>query len=383
MFKPKTQRPYQACGLCGLYLHCQSPKIPVTGKGHKGILLVNEYPDWQDDIHNEHLTGESGDLLRKYMQENGINVDKDCWSTAAIICYTKTPDEEQLPHCHANLLQTIEELKPSTIILMGSFAMLSLAKYMWNGKEKAYRDWIGSRIPIHTINAWVCTIFSPREILLNPKNIALKTLLKQQIKSIAELKGKPWTTFPDFKKRIDVEVSSTKAALKILEFLKEPGPIAFDYECNRLKPDTDNAKIYSCSISNGKRTIAFPWTNETAAGVSKILLSDKPKYAHNLKFEDRWTRAILKHPVYNWRWDSMLAAHVINSATNVSLKFQSFLHFGQTSYDEHIKPYLEACDENGLNRIKDVPIHELLLYNGMDSLFTFKLARKQMRILGQ
>jgi len=111
-----------------------------------------------------------------------------------------------------------------------------------------------------------------------------------------------------------------------------------------------------------------------------LLKSSIGKIASNLKFEERWTRYFLKHRVRNWDWDTMLAAHVLNNATGITgLKFQAFVQLGQSQYDKHIEPYLKSSKGQHLNRIREIPLKDLLVYNGMDSFLEIKLATLQKR----
>jgi hypothetical protein len=157
-------------------------------------------------------------------------------------------------------------------------------------------------------------------------------------------------------------------------------PASFDYETDRIKPDSQDSKILSCSICfNGEYTIAYPWTEETAAATSKFLRSSIPKYGANASFEEKWTRAILGHGVNAWTWDSVLGAHVLDHRPAItSVKFQAFVRLGLPLWDKAVGPYMEAEGGNGKNSLSECPIEDLLLYNGIDSLVEYKLAEVQM-----
>ena len=147
-----------------------------------------------------------------------------------------------------------------------------------------------------------------------------------------------------------------------------------------MKPEYKGAEIVSCSVSDGERTIAYPWVGDAITATSKLLKSSIGKIAANIKFEERWTRCILGHRVRNWDWDTMLAANVLNNARGVAgLKFQAFVNLGQAPYDKHIEPYLKTGKGQQINRIKEIPLKDLLVYNGMDSLLEFKLTALQKR----
>jgi hypothetical protein len=78
----------------------------------------------------------------------------------------------------------------------------------------------------------------------------------------------------------------------------------------------------------------------------------------------------------------MLAAHVLDNREGVTgLKFQAFVHEGVV-YDEHLKGFLKAKKGKTANQIlEEVGLDSLLLYNGMDALLEYEVARKQMKAL--
>lgn len=180
--------------------------------------------------------------------------------------------------------------------------------------------------------------------------------------------------FDQVEKMIDVD----SAAVRIREMMRGKGLIAFDYETNMLKPDSDRAEVVCCALSNGKWTMAYPMHGSAVQATREFLRSPLPKIASNMKFEERWSRAFFKTSVRNWHWDTMVAAHTLDNRRGISgLKFQSFARLGQESYDDAIKPYLESSGPNVPNRIRRVDLGDLLQYNGMDASLTWHVAKKQ------
>ncbi len=383
---PRTPR----CGLCGLYKTCISPKMKFYGKGKRKILLVAEAPGREEDefisskgIKGRPLIGKAGRRLKKTLKKLGIRIDNDCWRTNAVICRpldNETPNSEKIEACRPNLLQTIKTLNPNVIILLGGVAVESFLSTIWKGKTSSIGKWAGFIIPCHEPNAWIAATYHPSYLLRKPNPI-LDKLFEKHIKAALEHKKKPWSAPPSFHEQIEIIPNPSQAARILRRMQEKGGAVSFDYEANCLKPDGEGTEIISCSVCyRGKRTIAYPWTGEAIEATDKILKSSMPKIAQNLKFEDRWTRAKLGHPVRNWLWDSMLAAHILDCRPGItSLEFQVFIHFGVQSYDKHIKPYLKTTGRNRFNRIKELDLKELLLYNGLDSLLTYKLAVKQMK----
>ena len=69
------------------------------------------------------------------------------------------------------------------------------------------------------------------------------------------------------------------------------------------------------------------------------------------------------------------------------MKFQAYVRFGTPDYDSEVEPYLKSPDSNTPNRVMELVRDEtlfrkLLLYNGIDSLVTYRLAMLQMKELG-
>ncbi len=87
--------------------------------------------------------------------------------------------------------------------------------------------------------------------------------------------------------------------------------------------------------------------------------------------------------VNNWLLDTCLAAHVLDNRREISgIKFQAFVLLGVDEWDTRVKPYFKSGGTNVINRIKDVRLHDLLMYNSLDSLFEWKVAKIQARQLG-
>ena len=373
------------CGLCRLYKHCKSPKMPPTGKGRKKILFVAEAPGEEEDRYNTQLIGRAGKRLRQTLNRLGINLDKDCRKTNAVICRRRgneTPNDDMIEACRPNLMKTIDEFQPNVIVLLGAVAVKSLLSVIWKEEVGQISRWGGYCIPCHNPNAWIIPTFHPSYVM-RKNDRALDKIFRRHLQiAVNKSKSKPWKTIPSYKDEIEIIMRPSQAAKILREMIGKGGPICFDYEANCLKPEGEETKIVSCSVCwRGKRTIAYPWQGEVRHTTDQLLKTSMPKIASNIKFEDRWTRAKMGHPVRNWLWDTMIAAHVLNNQHNVTgLKFQSFVLLGSEPYDEHIKPYLIPKKGTQLNRIDEIDLRDLLLYNGLDSRNGFEVAMKQMKL---
>ncbi len=373
------------CGLCGLSKHCISPKMPPTGKGKRKILVVAEAPGEREDKNNTQLIGRAGQRLRKTLKKLGVDLDRDCIKTNAVICRregNETPTDDMIQACRPNLIKTIHKYQPNVIILLGAVAVKSLLSSIWKEDMGTISRWGGYCIPCHNPNAWIVPTFHPSYIMRRDDKV-LNRIFKQHLKmAVRKSKSKPWKEVPSYKDEVEVIMNPSRAVREIKEMVHRGGMVSFDYETNCLKPDGKGIKIVSCSVCwKGKKTIAFPMHgSEMYNAIDIMLKSPMPKIASNLKFEDRWTRAIMGHPVKNWLWDTMIAAHVLDNRPSITgLKFQSFVWLGAESYDDHIKPFLKSVKGSKFNRIHEIDWKDLLLYNGLDSLLEYKVAMKQMK----
>lgn len=386
---PKIPR----CGSCKLNKDCNSPKMATVGQGKRSILIVTQSPGYGDEEHNGWLFGYNNKpILEKTLKSLGVDPLRDCWLTGAIICYPGKGNkitDNQIGYCRPNLLKTIAELKPKTIILLGSSPVQSLIGYLWKESPGSIDRWVGWKIPSQRLNAWVCPIYHPsslenNEIKPDTKKI-MELWFKSHLKAAIKLKGRPWDEVPDYKRRVKIWHNEGMVEGLLNSFVKigHVELVAFDYECNYLKPDKKAAEIFCCSIAwmteKGARAIVYPWTRATSKATSKLLRSRVPKVAQNLKYENRWSKAILGHGVRNWKWDTMQAAHILDNRRGITgLKFQSFVLLGQESYDDHIKPFLESEKPGEENTIKQAPLDQVLTYCGLDSILTLEIAIKQM-----
>lgn len=382
----KAPRPLSAkCGACGLYKQCDTPKMKPSGKGKRRILIVGEAPSQSEDRKGKQFAGESGSMLRRVLEKLDVDLDADCYKTNALICRPPkkaNPTKKQIDYCQPNLIQYIEEVKPDVIIPLGTIAVRSLIGWLWKEDPGPISRWVGWRIPCQRLNAWICPNYHPL-YLLREKNPVVPLMFKKHLKAAVSLTDRPFLDIPNYED--DVECLTADEAAPVIEkMIKRGGLCTFDYETDRLKPDHQQAEIVCCSICwRGKKTIAYPMIGDALEATKRFLRSDVPKAGSNIKFEERWSRRLYGIKVRNWVWCTMNAAHILDNRKGItSIKFQSFVHLGQESYNDHIEQFFAGKDSNKRNRIKEIDLHELLKYNGLDSLLEYHVAVKQMKEVG-
>lgn len=376
------------CGACGLFKQCNSPKMKPWGLGRKKILLVGESPGKTEDEKGRPFCGKSGKWLQEViagLEKSDIEFKKDLLITNSIICRppgNKMPkDGKEIDYCRPNLLKTIQEFQPHIIVTLGRHALKSVIEPYWKSDVGPIEKWVGFKIPLE--KHWVCPTWHP-SFLLREKSKVRDRLFARHLDEAFSLGDVPDSPENKIRESVRVLMNEWEIIQALREIDEAGGWVAVDYETNCLKPEYPKAQIYSFAVSNGETTISFPWFgNNVPKAVSIFLRSKKTrKIASNLKFEDRWTRKHLGHPVRNWGWDTMLAAHVIDNRPGIcSLKFQAFVQLGVPSYNENIEPYLENVSGSYYNRIHEIGIETLCLYGGMDVGLEYWLCTQQTNLL--
>ena len=143
--------------------------------------------------------------------------------------------------------------------------------------------------------------------------------------------------------------------------------------------------ISFCADEEKAYVIPAPKTRKQIRLLKQLLENPKiGKIAQHMKFEDKWLSVMYGINTKPWAFDTMLASHILDNRPGITgLKFQTYVRFGLLGYDDEIGPYLRSGDANTPNRIMELvnnpaSFQKLLLYNGIDSLVTFRLAKIQM-----
>ncbi len=365
-----------SCDKCKLYLGCHSPKMKATGKGRKKILVVAEAPGKTEDEQGVQLIGEAGQVLRRALDKYGIDLDKDCWKTNAVVCRppkNRTPSKKEIKCCNPNLMKVIASKKPNLIILLGGVALDSFLLDKFTGASGGINKWRGFVIPDQKHKVWVTSTFHPSYILRSRGVKSIETLFEKDLKNAVKYANKKVPIEPEYKIRTipDKTIPPLTEEVKLL---------AFDYETTGLKPYAKGHEIVCCAISYKENYAeVFEMTNKMKKLWVRILKNKNiKKTAHNLKFEHQWGREILGVTTRGWKWDSMIAAHVLDNRKGITgLKFQAYINFGQSNYSSHIEKYLKSESGIGFNKIHEAPVEDLHKYCGMDALLQYKLAVKQ------
>lgn len=393
MAAPRRREPglTPKCGACKLHLGCQHGKMPVWGEGRRGVLVMGEAPGREEDDQNRPFVGQAGRLLRKCLNRIDVDMCRDCWTTNSLICRppkNRTPTDKEIEYCRPNVINVIREHQPAVIILLGGTAVNSLLGWLWAEEPGGIGRWAGYRIPSQKLNAWVCSAWHPSYVARSEGKRdygLMERTLTEHLAAAFALEGRPWNPVPDYRSRVRVLLDPEEAGRAVQRLVKTAtGPVAWDIETDRIKPDHPDAFIWSCSMCAGGGSISYPWHGAAREATLEFLKSNVPKIGFNARFETRWILAKHGFMVRNWCHDGMLAAHVLdNRAKTKGLSFQAFARLGFDAWDGTVSPYLRSKGGgNTPNRIRECPLPELLLYGGLDSLLEYEIAMIQSKELG-
>jgi uracil-DNA glycosylase family 4 len=393
------------CSSCGLHQTVHTPRMDVTGDGLRGILNIAEAPGGDEDLEGKQLVGQAGQLYRRILGAYNIDLDRDFWKINAVNCRpteksarggvkNRTPSPQEVIFCKPKVDRIIKEKNPRMIWLLGGMATKSFFGPLFDDEDGITR-FRGLCIPDRNTQAWVYSMFHPSYVMRGEKmdkNIeaCFDKDLERALWLMETLPERP--QFLSIENRVRILTTFDEVVTVLNKVLNEkPYFFFYDYETNRIKPYKTGAKIASISFAyNEEFAVSFPYEwrgywDSKQLGIIKYLwrkIMEEPaigKMCHNLKMEDPWTRKIFGVQAQNWIFDSMVAAHVIDSRDKYTgLNFQLYLNFGIYPYDKFVKEYLTDSDKEGFNKVNHCNLEDLLEYGGLDSWGGYNLSYKLM-----
>lgn len=398
---PRTSGRSYSCASCGMYKNVRSPRMKPYGNFGRRILTVGEGPGEVEDARGKQWQGKTGSRLQRELKRLGVNLFEDCLSVNAVNCRpigpkgNRAPNSFEISCCREQVVSpTVESQQPHVIMLFGASAVESIIGQSWRRDLGPISKWRGWTIPDQSLKAWVCPTFHPSYIDREEHRDEVLTVWRRDLERALSTVDREVPSYSDRPDSV-VILEGDDEIVPVLERIirGEEGTLcAFDYETTGLKPQAEGHGIVCTSVATQRQPYAFmgPRSEAVKKAWKRFLRTNRIyKSAHNIKFEDIWSKVILDADVNNWIWDSMLAAHILDNRPGItSLKFQTYVNFGIAGYDDAIGPYLKGKDPknaNSINKIdeglKRLGEREILTYCGLDSMFCRLLAVKQMSLL--
>lgn len=342
-------------------------EINIVGKGKKGIFIIGE-------------TNSSRSIQRELFLKN-VDLLEDCYciSVPKLRGNKKKEFKEELD-------KKLIELAVHHIMVFGEPAL----KFLYSGRvsKLGIATYRGTIIPDRKYSAHVCPLLDPVEVD-HAFNQNLPSVFARDLERVLDHLETPAPVYNDPIDNVVVCLDYVPLIARLEKIIDEKPLIVYDYETTSLKPFNPGHKIVSIGVATGvSSAFSFPfqykhWNEEQYKQIEKLwkkILVDPDilKVAHNAGFEGLWERIILKTERKGLVWDSMLTAHLLDSRANVvGLKIQAFIGFGVEDYNSEAKEYISS--EGEFNKMMDMPVTPLCMYNVIDALVTYWLYRKQRR----
>ena len=404
--------PYKSkCLVCGLNKKCENGQFNAVGEGKTGVMIVLECPTNAETATGEPMQGKVYDFLNEQLRKLGLNLKKDCVRIHAMRCRKPFKKgqadykEQEVTACYPYLLGQIEKLKPKAILTFGSTALKGILSKefsdtsigRWHGLPLQYTTEKGHR-------CWLMATFSPNTSADQKGEDIYKPVIEKEMRDFGKLLRRP---LPPEKRPNVIHLMNAEEICEALKKVRKAKFNSIDYETTGKKPDHPDHRIVTVSITSvykdpsddpydddDAETISFPlsfkgiFDEDEQADIAESLVSaldgEGLIIAHNSKFEQRWTSAILGYDFPKKRTHcTMINAHLMDERKKFcSLKFQAYVHFGLPDYSKSIHKFLETQEDssgNAFNRVDEAPLPELLEYNGFDTYYTYLLYKIQQR----
>jgi uracil-DNA glycosylase family 4 len=393
--KVDTDQLIPDCLACGLYKKSETPKMKISGKGKERILIIGESSTLDEDMYGTPFVCEDGDVLKDELNKQGISLNRDCWRMNAVACKVVGEINHKYINCCKNKVErAIRELKPKLVFLLGPIAVTSVLGSEFS--DRTINRWRAYRIPDEKHKCFLFPTFHPSFINYKLHDKNLRSTFNRDIKRGINTLNLKYTGGVDYEKKVTVLKDFKKVKSLLKRILKRKAKIAFDYEATGLKPYREGHKIVTIGVAvSATKAYAFPfdfnsfWTKKELKDIKilwkRILLDKKiKKIAHNMKFEDLWSKVRGGAKPKGWYWDTLTAEHILdNRRKSLKLKFLTFVKFGVRPYDKTIDHFLKTIKggKGDINIIEKAPLNELLIYNGLDCIFTWMLYEEQKKRL--
>lgn len=406
VYVPSAEDLKGECQKCGHWENSRHPNMEFTGQGKRKILVVSDYPSLNDDVSGSYLRGEIGSILHNELRKHDINLHRDCWITCAHRCLPKEDRQDTLgkyvKFCQPYLHSIVLKLKPDYILLMGRWAINGFYHPHYSGSEGSYSPhrWRGIAIKDPKWKAVIFSVFHPREQIINANDKSYPVLFARDIEKFCNLVNNEEhkkIKAVDYEQYTHVLTEYPKVIELFNRIIDNNIPITFDYETTGLKPFSNGHKAVLVGVAvSPTEAYAIPlqyrnmWTDQEYSEIERLwkIIIGSPtikKNNHNILFEDVWSYGIFGVRLRGVDWDTQLGAHIIdNRRMYTGLKFQTYIHFGVLSYDEHISKYLASERKvSEFNTVEKAPFRDLAVYCALDCIFSHRLMLMQKQFFSR
>lgn len=326
----------------------------VAGDGPRDaeLVIIGEAPGAAEERTGKPFQGESGKILRRELEKNGIH--KRAYITNVVKCRppgNRTPTAEEIKACRPYLEKELERADPQYVMTVG----VPATKVMFRGKAKI-NQFHGEMIDMKPFtdttrrNPVGMPTFHPAYTMRDPSKLPG---FQNDIRRLAD-KIRGTTPENEFKWNV---VRRGNLQEFIDEFTAAP-EFAFDLETSGLFPHDKKGYITAICIALPERSWVIPgfmhpdfakygvgpWRRGRALPLLLQYLvriqkqTKKKAYAWNGKFDNKWLRVMCDCSFY-LHFDGMLASHTLNenTANDLTTNCRDFLDVDEYDIDLKIK----------------------------------------------
>lgn len=395
------------CKICPLALKPHEfLDMPASGAKRPLLYVLAEAPGAVEAVEGVQLVGDSGQLFRSMLPSG---YEEYVRFNNVVACHpyrNATPDWQAAECCRPRKIEDIERSAPLAIIGLGAVALSWALPFETD--FASITIWRGRRMPIQvgSHRCWYYPIFHPSYLLRaggrGSGMSANERITRLDIKRIfAELEDLvPPAPIPDAKEVFDnielITCSGRKGVDKILAgfaWAQKQSAIGLDFETDRLRPFSKEARLLTLSLATAERGFAFSldhpdcvWTEDEHREICGMfvdfLRTYKGRvYVHNLAFELEWIGVYFDNidliRACDWH-DTMTQASIIDERKGegkpgaFSLEFLVQQYFGFN---------LKKITQLNKAKLAEAPVFDVLKYNGGDARYHCRLGLEQDAII--
>jgi uracil-DNA glycosylase family 4 len=367
----------RGCDVCPLkseWPRITSPRMRLSGnKSDPDILVLGEAPGEEEDRKGAVFVGPTGQFLRDHIP--GRDMERIAFQNA-VRCHpfgNRTPTKSEVYACSGYIDDDVNAL-PTLKVVLGA-GQVPLSKFI---NETTITNIHGYQFPVQIGDRvlWYYPIMHPSFVMRNnqeargyegPAAPVFRSDINRFFREVDSW-GKPHIIKVGAE---DVKLPVTREeAESYIKLMSHPFGVdveTFSPPKGVPKPYQKGARLLCASISDGKTTIAFPIDGPQATtdwGLDLLLdtVAEHPWVAHSAGYELVWIlwMAEQKHHAPPKNFDCTMAMMRLyhQSERILGLEIGSRIHLGL-----NIKRVMDVNPE----RITEYPIHDTLVYNGLDS----------------
>lgn len=342
-------------------LHETADVVCETGTGNpKGsILVVSRMPNSKSYVQ----------YIERELESAGIPLDA-CYFTSVLKCRTFEQEarKREVKACTPYLLDEVQQMKPKWILGFGNEPLQALTGHSgimkWRGRVMDCKEFPSAK--------FVATV-SPAMVKRNPRQEqgwrADLQFFASQVKGQSVGDDRPPITVITNKEKLRALKDKLETAEEISYDVETTGFDEFDPggaivtlagTLVHMVDDEELVSIFALPLYHPQSPFRKNW-RKVLKYLAPALVAPRKRIAHNGKFDDRWLNRC--GVPMDCTFDTMLAAHNLDENRVKGLKPLARILLGVPAWEISTKG------------LENTPLKEVLLYNGLDTFYTWRLYR--------